>query len=129
MYNFASDKTPFEHLLDHMLDPPQNQKQLCIPSKIEWDLTNGPTLVSCDRTIRYSGFFRGAFSGSVRWRFLGVAMGSMKRLYIYLYILVDLCGKSIHQGKNRWHSYHVLVYINNVLTYLLGTVPCTLTIG
>ena len=30
-------------------------------------------------------------------------------------------------GKSRWHSYHVLVYISPVLTYLLGTtVPCTL---
>ena len=27
------------------------------PSKIKWDLTNGPRSVSCDRTIRYSGFF------------------------------------------------------------------------
>ena len=25
------------------------------PSKIEWDLTNGPRSVSCDRAIRYSG--------------------------------------------------------------------------
>ena len=22
----------------------------------------------------------------------------------------------LHQGKNRWHSYHVLVYISPVLT-------------
>ena len=28
-----------------------------IPSKIEWDLTNGPRSVSCNRAIRYSGFF------------------------------------------------------------------------
>ncbi len=27
------------------------------PSKIEWDLTNGPRLGSCDRAIRHSGFF------------------------------------------------------------------------
>ena len=27
------------------------------PSKIEWDLTNGPRSVSCDQAIRYSGFF------------------------------------------------------------------------
>ena len=27
------------------------------PSTIEWDLTNGPRSVSCDRAIRYSGFF------------------------------------------------------------------------
>ena len=28
-----------------------------------------------------------------------------------------------HQpGKSRWHSYHVLIYISPVLTYLLGTV-------
>ena len=26
-------------------------------SQIEWDLTNGPRSVSCDRAIRYSGFF------------------------------------------------------------------------
>ena len=25
------------------------------PSKFEWDLTNGPRSVSCDRAIRYSG--------------------------------------------------------------------------
>ena len=31
---------------------------------------NGPCSVSCDRAIRYSGFFRGPFSGSC-WRFLG----------------------------------------------------------
>ena len=35
----------------------------------------------------------------------------------------------LHQGKSRWHSCHVLVYISPVLTYLLGTVPCTLTMG
>ena len=29
---------------------------------------------------------------------------------------------SVHQGKNRWHSYHVLVCICQLLTYLLGTV-------
>ena len=34
-----------------------------IPSKIERDLTNGPLSVSCDRAIRYSGFF----GGSVQW--------------------------------------------------------------
>ena len=34
----------------------------------------------------------------------------------------------LHQGKSRWHSYHVLVYISPALTYLLQTVPCTLTI-
>ena len=26
----------------------------------------------------------------------------------------------IHQGKSRWHSYHVLVYISPVFTYLFG---------
>ena len=35
----------------------------------------------------------------------------------------------IHQGKSKWHSYHVLVYISPVLTYLFETVPCTLTVG
>ena len=30
-------------------------KSTTIPSKIEWDLTNGPRSVSCDRAIRYSG--------------------------------------------------------------------------
>ena len=28
-----------------------------VPSKIEWDLTNGPRLVSCDQATRYAGFF------------------------------------------------------------------------
>ena len=36
--------------------------------------------------------------------------------------------KWIHQGKSRWSRNHVLAYISPVLTYLLGTVPCTLTI-
>ena len=36
--------------------------------------------------------------------------------------------KDIQQGKSRWHSYHVLVYISPVLTYLLGTVPSILTL-
>ena len=32
-------------------------------------------------------------------------------------------GEPMRQGKSRWHSYHVLVYIYSpVLTYLLGTV-------
>ena len=35
----------------------------------------------------------------------------------------------LHQGKSRWHSYLVLVYISHVLTYLLGTVPYILTMG
>ena len=40
------------------------------PSKIEWDLTNGP--LSCDRAMRYSGFF-GVRSGTVlERRFLGL---------------------------------------------------------
>ena len=30
--------------------------------------------------------------------------------------------RELHQGKSKWHSYHVLVYISPVLTYLLGTV-------
>ena len=34
------------------------------PSKIEWDLTNGPRSVSCKKAIRYSGLF-GVFSGTV----------------------------------------------------------------
>ena len=32
------------------------------PSKLEWDLTKGPRLVSCDRAIRYAGW-----TGSVQW--------------------------------------------------------------
>ena len=36
----------------------------------------------------------------------------------------SLRSMDLHQGtsKSRWHSYHVLVYISPVLTYLLGTV-------
>ena len=37
--------------------------------------------------------------------------------------------KNLHQGKSRWHSYPVFVYISPIWTYLLGTVPCTLTMG
>ena len=37
--------------------------------------------------------------------------------------------KLIHQGKNRWHSYLVLVCRSHVFTYLLGTVPYILTMG
>ena len=37
--------------------------------------------------------------------------------------------QGIHQGKSRWHSYLVLVYMSHVLTYLLGTVPYILTMG
>ena len=40
------------------------------PSRIEWDLPNDPW-VSCDPAIRYSGL-GGPFSGSDRWRFLGI---------------------------------------------------------
>ena len=37
---------------------------------------------------------------------------------------------SIHQGKNRWHSYHVLVLYKPCINYyILRTVPCTLTMG
>ena len=35
--------------------------------------------------------------------------------------------ETTNKGKSRWHSYHVLVNISPILTYLLGTVPCTLT--
>ena len=40
--------------------------------------------------------------------------------FINIQISEELNG--IQKGKNRWHSYHVLVYINHVLTCLLGTV-------
>ena len=40
-----------------------------IPSKIEWDRTNGPLSKLLD-LFRYSGFFRVPFSGFC-WRFLG----------------------------------------------------------
>ena len=40
----------------------------------------------------------------------------------------EMTWDEIHQGKSKWHSYHVLVYISPVLTYLFGAVPCILTI-
>ena len=40
-----------------------NQRFAKYPSKIEWDLTNGPRSVSWDRAIRYSGL--GVRSGTV----------------------------------------------------------------
>ena len=47
------------------------------PSKIEWDLTNGPRSVSCDRAIRYSGF-RGPFQWvllKISWNGLLMVVG------------------------------------------------------
>ena len=61
------------------------------------------------------------FCHRMHWRRCGHALAHDETIcngYIYL-----------HQGKSRWHSYHVLVYLSHVLTYLLGTVPCTLTMG
>ena len=40
---------------DHTTQLYWDCKLAIIPSKIEWDLTNGPRSVSCDRAIRYSG--------------------------------------------------------------------------
>ena len=44
-----------------------------IPSKVEWDLTNGPCSVSCDRAIRYSGE-KGSVDRGSCWRFLGLIL-------------------------------------------------------
>ena len=54
---------------------------------------------------------------------------SPSRLFFEWSFRKDHCSKDLHQGKSRRHSYHVLVYISPVLTHLLGTVPCTLTMG
>ena len=65
------------------------------PSKIEWDLPNGPLSVSCDRAIRYPGFFW------VRetWVLLEISWiwVSIHTLRIHLPLL------SKHQTLRSWH--------------------------
>ena len=65
-----------------MVDEVWFLKLTSIPSKLEWDLTNGPCSVSCDRAIRYSGLLfgvRGEFgvrSLENYWISLSVFQGS-----------------------------------------------------
>ena len=41
-----------------------------------------------------------------------------------------LVSGGVHQGKSRWHSYHILVYISPVKNLPFGDgAPCTLTMG
>ena len=77
-----TDKTlRHTHKHTHTHTPPKHFKKTCTPSKIEWDLTNGPLskLRSSYEILR----FRGPFSGSC-WRFLGCTQ--YKKAY-----LVELC--------------------------------------
>ena len=56
------------------------------PSKIEWDLTNGP--LNCDRAIRYSGFFQGQFrNGPTVGDFLDVVFATSG----FCYHLISSC--------------------------------------
>ncbi len=48
----------------------QNASNGYVPSKIEWDPTNGLLKVSCDQSIRYSGLkgpFRNGPVGPISW--------------------------------------------------------------
>ena len=47
---------------------------------------------------------------------------SSVRWHFFVATLFQKMRHKVRQGKSRWHSYHVLVYISPVLTYLLGTV-------
>ena len=84
---------------------------LAFPAAHKWKRNDWESLESIDLRTKVSPRFQ-----SVPWDDRGV-----KILLSWL--------NNVHQGKSRWHSYHVLVYISPVLTYLLGTVPCTLTMG
>ena len=48
----------------------ENKKSVLVPSKIEWDLTNGPLRRLLE--LLNTQVFLGPFSGSDRWRFLGL---------------------------------------------------------
>ena len=63
------------------------------PQKIEWDLTKRPRSVSCDGPIRYSGFLRGPWNGTVLWvRLLGLFLScKMKTVFRFF-----------HWSWNRW---------------------------
>ena len=67
----------------HTHTPPKHFKKTCTPSKIEWDLTNGP-LSKLRSSYEILRFFRGPLSGSC-WRFLGCTP-LKKKTY-----LVELC--------------------------------------
>ena len=71
------------------------KKARIFPSKIEWDLTNGPYQVSCDRAIRYSGLFGVRSVGPVG-DFLESFMGwecVLENAIFYLFFL---------SMENRW---------------------------
>ena len=62
--------------------------------------------------------------------FWGLGIFSREKQVVQTFILGSKWEMWIFQGlvrytrvKGRWHSYHVLVYISPLLTYLLGTVP------
>ncbi len=59
-----------------------------IPSKIEWNLTNGPHSVSCDRAIRSSGFFGVRSVGPVG-DFLEFVLGVVAAGPTYLGVLLE----------------------------------------
>ena len=66
------------------------------PSKIEWDLTNGPCSVNCDRAIRYSGAQGSVKRGSDRWRFLR-RLWHWRRLDLMICEELQRVAQSLHQ--------------------------------
>ena len=83
-----------------------HKSTICIyPSKIEWDLSNGPLSVSCDRAMRYSG--SGVrFSGSC-WIFLGIII----RIYIYI---IYICNTYMLDVSITWQ----LFFLGSVTSFL-----------
>ena len=54
---FTNRPSQVHHNLSQFTLPAASQRTQNNPSKIEWDLPNGPRSGSCDRAIRFSGFF------------------------------------------------------------------------
>ena len=69
------------------------------------------------------------------WQHHGISPGccqgwDVERLQLAIFSTLGPTKKTathLHQGKSRWHRH--TMYWFTVLTYLLGTVPCTLTMG
>ena len=66
---FYEDYFFFSGLVGYVIVPMRVWR---ISIKIEWDLTNGPRSVSCDRAIRYSGFFGVRSVGPTVGDFFGI---------------------------------------------------------
>ena len=79
-----------------------------VPSKIEWDLTNGPRSVSYDRAIRYSGFFRAPWNvgptvGQISWIDLNFYIReTLKILTLQICLLPGILKQHFWNGCFNW---------------------------